>query len=182
MASVDARFPLNRLDENHFGPRCIPTSTSSPSSGDHSDLRREQQRRKLLGLHHAAHCTYTGSGPCPGHSHCLAHKRLFSHMMSCREGPKCVIPGCAKGRLIWTHFSTCENKDCQVCSVVPSFSEEQKMSQTPDRLHLPKSPKASISSPARTMNKGRPPLSPKPRFHDLPPRSPPRSPSPKFPN
>lgn len=215
-AAVEApRSPFNRLDDNHFGARFRPTSSASPpppphaplaptpsrtttasataaSREDHSAIRREQQRRKLVGLHHAAFCTNIGNAPCPGHSHCLAHKRLFSHMIACREGGRCVIPGCSKGRLIWTHFSTCtKNIDCHICSVIPQEERNTVCGccSPAIKAHLPKSPKSamasslslsssSYSSPVRTMGKkGRPPLSPKPRYHDLPPRSPPRSPA-----
>ena len=180
--SASDRLPFYRLDPNYRVPSPSPSSFSSVSSApsppssieDHTSVRKEQHRRKLLGLHHAAFCTHVGHTPCPGHSHCLAHKRIFTHMNSCREGSKCIIPGCSKARLIWTHFSTCTLADCSICSVIPQ--QDRCLVQPPAKAHLPRSPKLSAKRP------GRPPLSPKVKYHhELPPRSPPRSPTLKLP-
>ena len=190
LSSSDDRLPFFRLYPNYRVPRpsspsSSPYSSSSSSSSEaasptsieeHPSVRKEQHRRKLLGLHHAAYCTHVGHTPCPGHSHCMAHKRIFTHMNSCREGAKCIIPGCAKARLIWTHFSTCTLPECSICSVIPQ--QEQQNFIPPVKAHLPRSPKLSASA----KRPGRPPLSPKLKYHhELPPRSPPRSPTLKMP-
>jgi hypothetical protein len=171
-ASTDARLPLTRFDANQ-GVSLLEARTSSLDS---SAMRREQTRRKLLGLHHAAYCTSASNGPCSGHAHCMAHKRMFSHTANCRE-PKCAIPGCAKARLIWTHFSTCTMTGCAICSVIPE--QDRLMSA---KVSLPRSPKLtsySGKSFARSTT-GRPPLSPKardPYFEEAPSRPPPQFPS-----
>jgi E1A/CREB-binding protein len=141
---------------------------------DSSAMRREHNRRKLLGLHHAAYCTSASNSPFSGHAHCMAHKRMlmFSHTASCRD-PKCAIPGCAKARLIWTHFSTCTNTACAICSVVPE--QDRLMSA---KVSCPRSPKLTNYSGKsfKRSTMGRPPLSPKardPYFEESRSRSPP---------
>ena len=126
---VDTRLPFHRLDPNHEAVRLSATSSSSSfmkEEDPHPALRREQYRRKLLGLHHAAFCTHVGQPPKSGcgQLHCLAHKRIFTHMQACLAGSKCIIPGCAKARFIWTHFSTCTAADCAGCSVVPAADRQ----------------------------------------------------------
>ena len=174
-SAVD-RLPFHRLSSNH-GVRLSSSSSSSSSASSASstleDRREEQHRRKLVGLHHAAFCTQVGQSPCCP-PHCLAHKRIFTHFFACLEGAKCIIPGCAKARLLWTHFSTCTNAGCSICSVIPQ--EDRTLVAPPAKAHLPRSPKASVAS-TPTRRPGRPPLSPKPRFSELPPRSPPGSPT-----
>mmetsp|Transcript_6518 Transcript_6518/g.13431 ORF Transcript_6518/g.13431 Transcript_6518/m.13431 type:complete len:201 (-) Transcript_6518:77-679(-) len=185
-SSIDTRLPFHRLDPNHEEVRLSSSASSSAMilEDPHPAVRREQYRRKLVGLHHAAFCTNVGqhqpSSSCCGQLHCLAHKRIFTHMHACLAGSKCVIPGCAKARLIWTHFSTCTAMDCSICSVIPAA--DRQLVPPPAKAHLPRSPKSgSSSSTTPTRRKpGRPPLSPKPKFqfHDLlPPRSPPGSPT-----
>ena len=189
------RLPLKSVNPNHHSSVVRSSSSeashtsccSSTNFEDHPAVRKEQHRRKLVGLHHAAFCTHVGHSPCPGHAHCLAHKRIFTHMSACREGSRCIIPGCAKARLIWTHFATCVDAACSICTAIPenerttsrTIIPQALVSQHPVKSHLPRSPKQQMSrTPMR--RPGRPPLSPKPRY-DLPPRSPPRSPSPKLP-
>ena len=171
-AEPDDRSPLHRLDGNHHlhkGVSCgvissqTITSAAATLQESHPALRREQHRHKLASLYHAACCTHSGPTACPKHTHCLAHKRIFTHMKACREGARCAIPGCAKARLIWTHFATCAAPDCDICSVIP----QRRMVPLPGQAPLPR----------RAKDSGRPPLSPKSRYsYDLPPRSPPRSP------
>lgn len=181
VSPVESRSPFDCLDANHDGVRLSSSSPipedqprpHSPPPSSSSIRRDEQHRRKLLVLHHAAFCNHVGPGPCPaGHSHCLAHKRIFTHMQACLEGSRCFVPGCAKARVLWTHFSTCTAADCAICSVIPAA--DRHLVSPPARAHLPRSPKALVgvaTTPARRQPVGRPPLSPGPRLLS-PPGSP----------
>lgn len=78
----------------------------------HASLRRKQKRLQLL--HHASVCSRR-DGECCELVHCMAMKRLYHHVIVCRQHGQCVVPGCRKWRRVWQHFESCTNDECAVC-------------------------------------------------------------------
>lgn len=93
---------------NRSGPsRILPSTTGMKNT----DIRHQQQR--LLLLRHAAKCETEGAR-CPVTPHCAAMKKLWTHIMVCKQD-KCPTPLCTSSRYILSHFHRCKDLGCMVC-------------------------------------------------------------------
>lgn len=81
------------------------------------DLKKQ---RRLLQLHHASLCPHDSlsTTTCQDLPHCVAVKRLFNHVVSCRRRGRCDVPGCWNMSFIWNHYQACREENCTICSAV----------------------------------------------------------------
>jgi len=82
-----------------------------------ADYRKQvlrQQQQRLLLLRHASKCPHE---KCPVTSHCESMKRLWRHIMSCKEA-ECKVAHCVSSRYVLSHYSKCREAGCPVCGPV----------------------------------------------------------------
>eukprot|EP00565_Helicotheca_tamesis_P000771 CAMPEP_0185734664 /NCGR_PEP_ID=MMETSP1171-20130828/23163_1 /TAXON_ID=374046 /ORGANISM="Helicotheca tamensis, Strain CCMP826" /LENGTH=694 /DNA_ID=CAMNT_0028404725 /DNA_START=311 /DNA_END=2395 /DNA_ORIENTATION=+ len=89
---------------------------SSQSMGELSTVRQRvclHQQQRLLLLRHASTCPF-GDGRCPKTKHCGAMKRLWKHIVDCKNG-ECLVPHCVSSRYVLSHYYKCRDMGCNVC-------------------------------------------------------------------
>jgi len=87
---------------------------SLPNSNRAQVLRHQQQR--LLLLRHAAKCPHE-DGKCTVTPHCGGMKRLWKHIVTCRN-QQCQVPHCVSSRFVHSHYHRCKDVNCPVCGPV----------------------------------------------------------------
>jgi len=96
------------------------------SSEDESRRRRDYVRKQqqwLLFLRHCAKC-HAPPGECQYGANCVTAKKLWTHIIECRE-PRCSYPRCAQSRELLRHHSKCASPQCPIC--VPVKMHVDKM-------------------------------------------------------
>ena len=95
----------------------LPVSSDGQPSQNDADYRKQvlrQQQQRLLLLRHASKCPHD---KCPVTSHCEGMKKLWRHIMSCKEA-ECKIAHCVSSRYVLSHYSKCRETQCPVCGPV----------------------------------------------------------------
>ena len=93
---------------------CTATSNSETDNTHDSkkDLKKKQQL--LLLLHHVSQCPH-GDGKCLRSKQCTQYKYLWHHISHCTDG-RCSLPRCQASLAILSHFRSCKNTECELCS------------------------------------------------------------------
>lgn len=136
---ISARPPSERKEQ-------IPLPHQPSHSNQGSDKERlidynasavRQQIQRILLLRHAARCPHE-RGQCPHISHCGTLKDLWSHVSSCSDR-NCQFRHCVSSRYILAHYSKCDSTDCPVCvpvrGMIKSASGERKRSMSAADLY-----------------------------------------------
>lgn len=76
----------------------------------------QKQQRWLLFLRHASKCQ-APEGQCPVTPHCGVARKLWHHVLKCRD-PKCEYPRCVPSRELLSHHQRCREQRCVVCAPV----------------------------------------------------------------
>ena len=95
-------------------------------------LRMQQQR--LLLLRHATYCQHE-RGKCPVTPHCAGMKRLWNHIIECKD-PQCQVPHCKSSRDVLTHYHNCKDPRCEICSLVREANRKQQEKQLAVPCHV----------------------------------------------
>jgi len=80
-------------------------------------ILKKQQERTLL-LVHAANCTDDNCHTIP---HCTVTKKQWKHMKTCSD-EDCEVYQCISSRNILSHYHSCTNMTCQICSPARSLN------------------------------------------------------------
>ena len=83
--------------------------------GKDAKLHKRQQERLLL-LRHASKCPQP-AGQCTVTPHCGRMKELWLHIVQC-ENADCKLDHCVSSRYVLSHYSSCADTACQVCTPV----------------------------------------------------------------
>jgi hypothetical protein len=128
------------------------SSETQPALQD--PLKLLQQQYKLKCLHHAWACQYPGVDTCPNFRHCCAAKRLYQHVIQCRQKApssssdykKCPVPCCRKMRRVWEHYKRCSIQDCVLCNTVPRYRMNVVVENGSPNPRPPLSPRQKMGS------------------------------------
>mmetsp|Transcript_5018 Transcript_5018/g.18226 ORF Transcript_5018/g.18226 Transcript_5018/m.18226 type:complete len:1377 (+) Transcript_5018:27-4157(+) len=108
------------------GPR--PQNGQTPT--DLQSQKQQQyhkQQRWLLFLRHASRCQ-APEGQCTVTPHCDVARKLWNHVLSCRD-PKCNYPRCVPSRELLSHHQRCKEPRCVVCAPVRQALQRQRAQQ-----------------------------------------------------
>ena len=105
---------------------------STPTPPEPITLRMQQQR--LLLLRHATYCQHE-RGKCPVTPHCAGMKRLWKHIIECKD-PQCQVPHCKSSRDVLTHYHNCKDPRCEICSLVREANRQQQEKQLAVPCHV----------------------------------------------
>ena len=87
----------------------------------------QKQQRWLLFLRHASKCQ-APEGKCPVTPHCGVARKLWHHVLACRE-PKCEYPRCVPSRELLSHHQRCREPRCVVCAPVREALQRRQQAQ-----------------------------------------------------
>ena len=96
---------------------CVYVSGSfSGPRRNHEFLQIRCMQRRLLLLYHGAKCQPEGN--CPVTRHCASMKKLWHHIILCKDTKQCDVQCCLSSRYILTHYKRCKVQRCPVCGPV----------------------------------------------------------------
>lgn len=91
------------------------SSSHRPEDARADDTIRNMQQRLFL-LRHACKCRHD-EGCCPVTPHCATMKRLWDHILECRNA-RCAENHCVSSRYVLSHYHSCDNSRCIVCEPI----------------------------------------------------------------
>lgn len=79
-----------------------------------SDRSLRGMQARLLRLRHASLCP-SQEDQCTLLDSCGSMKRLWRHIIHCKESETCTVQDCVSSRNVLTHFYHCKEKGCAMC-------------------------------------------------------------------
>ncbi|GMI49286.1 hypothetical protein TrCOL_g6897 [Triparma columacea] len=99
------------------GQQAPANGDGAAAAGTANNTNRQQvlrhQQQHLLLLRHSAKCPHE-NGKCPVTPHCAGMKRLWKHIVECKD-QKCQFPHCISSRHLLSHYHRCKDARCPVC-------------------------------------------------------------------
>ncbi len=115
--------------------------TAGPRCNQHNDLNQQfplptysdkdlaAQCQRLMHLRHAARCSCNPTQEvCKISPFCGNLKRLWSHMLTCKE-EFCNVRLCTSSRFILNHYNQCEDRTCRICEPVRISSKRSHVTE-----------------------------------------------------
>jgi hypothetical protein len=114
-------------------------------------ITRHKQQRSLL-YHHSVN--YPHESGCPVTQHCSEMKRLWRHMVGCKD-TNCRVPQYFPSRAILSHYRECKDANCPVC--IPVRETQRKSRSTSSSRQGPgTSPGPMMESMTEIASSGQP--------------------------
>jgi E1A/CREB-binding protein len=106
-------FSPNAIASGDSGGQGTNQASSSARRNDPEWQKARHKQQRLLLLRHASHCQYEGR--CPVTPHCASMKKLWEHIVHCRN-QQCQVPHCMSSRYVLNHYRRCKDARCPACN------------------------------------------------------------------